>query len=121
MRDDAAGSSRHAEEIASRLSQELTALGAALEGIERRLVDGSRRVAETDGRLERELDLMRDELGSALSTLRDDVAAAIAEIRGTVELRLAEAPNSAALGALEARVAALEAATRTPVADSDAH
>src|SRR5688500_266532 len=110
MPDDAAGSSPRGEEIASRLTQELSALGAALERIERRRVAGSLRVAEADGRVERELDLMRDELRSALQNLRDDVAATITEIR-----------DSARLEALEARVAALEAATRTPVAGSDAH
>lgn len=80
---------------------DLAAIGDLLTGIEDRLVDASRRVAEADGRLERELDRVMSDVTAAIQELRGDVAAAIADVRRTVD------------GEVLARIEALEAEVQT--------
>ena len=77
-----------AESRGARLSEDLAAVGATLAGIEERLIEGSRRVAEADGRLDRELDRVKTEVAAAIMELRNDVAAAIVDIRASVDREL---------------------------------
>ncbi len=104
-----------ADDFAEGLTAELAALVDALDGIEDRLVNGARRVAEADGRLDREIDRLEHDVASAIQTLRDDVAAAVGDVKATVDRRLAGLALIPELreelleriGALEAEVAAL--------------
>jgi hypothetical protein len=67
---------------------DLAAIGALLEGIDDRIQLASRRVAEADGRLDRELSLLREDLAQAVQSLRDDFAAATAAMLAEISERL---------------------------------
>lgn len=97
-----------------RLFEDLAAVGVLLTGIEDRLVDASRRVAEADGRLDRELDGVMSRVSAAIKELRDDVAAAVADVRASVDRELATVPIVPDLhDELLGRIEALEAQARS--------
>ena len=77
-----------AEGVSAGWKAQLIALGRVLEGIENRLIEASQRVAEADGRLDREVDRLDNEVMTAIQDLRNDVAATMLDIRGWVERQL---------------------------------